>query len=99
MAADGGHPAGDSHIASALRVHSEGEVGVVFAVVHSGKGGGVDHNIELSTVKGSLQEGEVGDVDFGQIHRNHLMVRLEVGREVTTQHPLASCNQDSHGVL
>jgi hypothetical protein len=77
---EGGLPASDSHITSAFRVHLEGEIGPVLAVVHRGKGSGVNHNLGLGAVEGPPHKAEVGDVDFGQIRRNDLMARPEVGR-------------------
>jgi hypothetical protein len=77
---EGGLSASDSHITSALCVHLEGEIGPVLAVVHRGKSSGVDHDLGLGAVEGSLHKVEIGDVDFGQIRRNDLMARPEVGR-------------------
>jgi hypothetical protein len=77
---EGGLPASDSHITSALCVHLEGEIGAVLAVVHRGKGSGVDHDLGLGAVEGSLHKVGMGDVDFGQIRRNDLMARPQVGR-------------------
>jgi hypothetical protein len=77
---EGGLPASHSHITSALRVHLENEIGLVLAVVHRGKSSGVDHNLGLGAVEGSLHKVEIGDVDFGQIRRNDLMARPKVGR-------------------
>jgi hypothetical protein len=77
----------------------ESDLGAPFAVVHGGKGGGVDYGVNPGALDCSSHKAEISDVDFGQVRANHSVVGAEKGRKVEAQHSIASGNQDSHEAL